>query len=255
MTNPSSSGSELEPCPFCGYKPLPVPQILEGTVGGPWSVWAVCCQLECGERGPRRGTEAEAIAAWNHRALAPAGGSVGVEEAMAALARVEAEVALGAMGHERPEYNGADFDAIRAALRAHVGKPGKGKPVGWFEEEVPGGTALTYRAMGAADDASVIHVYRNPWRPIETAPIDGTPVLVWGRIWSKSYSSKADIDDIANWEPARVWIPEYHIWKTDAGIYECCVHAGFVSGDSARCRPTHWMPLPAPPTPEAEQPE
>lgn len=55
----------LKACPCCGEAPIPVVQVVAGDVKS--GVWAVCCRLDCGLRGPRRYTEAEAIKAWNHR--------------------------------------------------------------------------------------------------------------------------------------------------------------------------------------------
>lgn len=50
----------LKPCPFCGREPLPVVQLLWGGVR-----FAVCCQLDCGVRGPECRTEAKAVQMWN----------------------------------------------------------------------------------------------------------------------------------------------------------------------------------------------
>jgi hypothetical protein len=61
----------------------------------------------------------------------------------------------------------------------------------------------------------------NNWQPIETAPKDGTVVL----IWSPSRGA------CAAWKKGRGW-------HTEPGVYHVS-------------RPTHWMPLPDPPTGEA----
>lgn len=69
------------------------------------------------------------------------------------------------------------------------------------------------------------------WRPIETAPKDGTPVL----LYVKEYSSTVTIEGWwqggldGNW--ACVWL--------DVHGCGCC------SGSDPN--PTHWMPLPPPP--------
>lgn len=60
------------------------------------------------------------------------------------------------------------------------------------------------------------------WRPIETAPVDGTHVLVWDGYVVLAHSSD----------------PE-HWYESDS--------SDPVSG-SERVHPTHWMPLPEPPT-------
>lgn len=62
------------------------------------------------------------------------------------------------------------------------------------------------------------------WQPIDTAPKDGTPVLLWpgAEIWAGQTT------------PAVGWWAEYFGW--------ICSSAG-ASGEVA----THWMPLPTPP--------
>jgi hypothetical protein len=64
------------------------------------------------------------------------------------------------------------------------------------------------------------------WQPIETAPKDGTSLLLW---WPAHQQLAADPRVIGYWKPS------YHCWQ--AGNYFC-------PRDIA---PTHWMPLPPPP--------
>lgn len=73
------------------------------------------------------------------------------------------------------------------------------------------------------------------WQPIETAPKDGTKVMLW------------DGDEIS----AGFWSTS--LWVTFGNpnikggwvIYEA-------RSDTQEIRATHWMPLPQPPTPESE---
>ena len=60
------------------------------------------------------------------------------------------------------------------------------------------------------------------WQPIETAPKDGTAMLVWAgmRDW------------LDNPVPSVAWYSRLHGWV-----------GHFASGDM----PSHWQPLPAPP--------
>lgn len=73
------------------------------------------------------------------------------------------------------------------------------------------------------------------WQPIETAPKDGTEVLVYGQ-WAGEIGGKGDFGMFAATYggPGR----EYpaHEWDVVG-----------VDGYSAWVRATHWMPLPAPP--------
>ena len=64
------------------------------------------------------------------------------------------------------------------------------------------------------------------WRPIETAPKDGTPIVI-GRPWNGS-----TILAIAEWIHNRGW---WAYWIGQAPMY-----------------PTHWMPIPEIPTKEDE---
>src|SRR5262245_28432908 len=59
--------SELLPCPFCGSDDVFVSQAVQG------SCWVVCENLHCGAIGPTQLTPAEALAAWNSRALVGTG--------------------------------------------------------------------------------------------------------------------------------------------------------------------------------------
>jgi len=78
------------------------------------------------------------------------------------------------------------------------------------------------------------------WQPIETAPRDGTPVLLWAVR--------------EGWEdrgPCRIcgWGDEYG-WSL-YGAAGAEPFAGMPRNNRVQrldqCQPTHWMPLPAPP--------
>ena len=60
------------------------------------------------------------------------------------------------------------------------------------------------------------------WQPIETAPKDGSPVLVLGSGWNDP------VPTVAVWN-------EYEEW------------AEFTGGETIWPAPNHWMPLPEPP--------
>ena len=67
------------------------------------------------------------------------------------------------------------------------------------------------------------------WKSIETAPKDGTPILGYQRGW---FINGGEIN-ITTWNP---------IW----GTWQI---------PSSDWRPTHWMPLPDPPTAQSEKTE
>ena len=78
------------------------------------------------------------------------------------------------------------------------------------------------------------------WQPIETAPKDGTAILVWcpGTVDSVHVSKLM----VAVWDPDE-WNADdvrgaFRYNRYDSGVY------GVLDWDD---EPTHWMPLPKPP--------
>lgn len=73
------------------------------------------------------------------------------------------------------------------------------------------------------------------WLPIETAPKDGTQILVY---------SKEDGVMWVSWETEQVFLPGYKPEK------KWCVpgsHQDEQGGAYTTSNPTHWMPVPEPP--------
>ena len=68
-----------------------------------------------------------------------------------------------------------------------------------------------------------ISTHGDGWRPIETAPTDGTPFLAV----------------TGNWRTVCSWNKHRHDWCVSSPSYESY---------PVDERPTHWMPLPSPPT-------
>ena len=66
------------------------------------------------------------------------------------------------------------------------------------------------------------------WQPIETAPKDGTEVLVFWPYWSRKPFIAFYSGDVGGWDGERCLSP------THCEAY-------------AERAPTHWMPLPEPP--------
>jgi hypothetical protein len=68
------------------------------------------------------------------------------------------------------------------------------------------------------------------WQPIETAPKDGTIVLVWGY-----HEDNLEDEDPATRRPWPAWVSvQKHIWWLADGLRQVK-------------DPTHWMPLPEAP--------
>jgi hypothetical protein len=81
--------------------------------------------------------------------------------------------------------------------------------------------------------------YDDDWRPIETAPKDGTPVLLHGgRDDNAGFGRTGTTDEIAMKSPCRAWWSgdDWVITLAEAGCVACC-----------RLEPTNWQPLPTPP--------
>lgn len=77
------------------------------------------------------------------------------------------------------------------------------------------------------------------WKPIESAPKDGTPFLV---CW-ESADDKWVMTTAAWWQPSN--------GNADLGFWDL-VESGTYADDS-EVVPEYWMPLPAPPTPSVQE--
>lgn len=90
------------------------------------------------------------------------------------------------------------------------------------------------------------------WQPIETAPKDGTEILVVSGTGGTGVL-------LARWIALQDFLTTSEAEEyADAGMSEsdleipCWFYADFVHGDrlAPDCQPTHWMPLPLPPVEE-----
>lgn len=80
------------------------------------------------------------------------------------------------------------------------------------------------------------------WKPIETAPRDGTAVLVMQDTWPGTKSGRAEECNGHNTYVAAWWAGEHN----GAGAWICYMDA--IRDPECPIDPTHWMPLPAPPS-------
>ena len=74
------------------------------------------------------------------------------------------------------------------------------------------------------------------WRPIESAPKDGTHLLLYGRIEWEDYGDEGD--------PPEIVVGYYDVDEWDFKEGWVLVNANPYTDF---CHPTHWMPRPAPP--------
>ena len=80
------------------------------------------------------------------------------------------------------------------------------------------------------------------WMPIDAAPMDGTAVLVMRDIWPGTKSGRAEECNAHNTYVAAWWAGE----RAGRGAWICYMDAVF--DPECPIEPTHWMPLPSPPS-------
>jgi len=80
---------------------------------------------------------------------------------------------------------------------------------------------------------------RNGWQPIETAPKDGTAILVW----PDDYIGEDGCISLVEWKDQMAYYPGCRWQKA-----WCIVGSGDDQNSSLTAdHPTHWLPLPPPP--------
>jgi hypothetical protein len=79
------------------------------------------------------------------------------------------------------------------------------------------------------------------WKPIETAPLNGTPLLLYAP-GVTSWNRAAGMPDIV----VGVWVGNG--WHSDIGDVSQGYESTGAYFEHEWLRPTHWMALPAPPT-------
>lgn len=77
------------------------------------------------------------------------------------------------------------------------------------------------------------------WQPIETAPKDGTALLVMRNIWPGTKTGRAEDCNGHNTYVAGYWSSE------NEGRWMCYMDQ--IRDPECPIEPTHWMPLPQPP--------
>lgn len=76
------------------------------------------------------------------------------------------------------------------------------------------------------------------WQSIETAPKDGSCILVWSRTWAGEVNRPEE-------DNGSCYVAFYTNGKSDYHGEWWYVHGG--DAHASWVQPTHWMPLPTPP--------
>ena len=134
--------------------------------------------------------------------------------------------------------------ALVEKLRAAIAEAEKQEPVAEVVQMYGGSGGMVRMLPNTKTPPVGTKLYVGPaaltvpqgWQPIETAPKDGTPVLVYPPTWAKAIAS------IAKWNKDEYAKKPRPYWRRvdDYGKVT-------ISRDNP---PTHWMPLPAAPKPE-----
>lgn len=83
-------------------------------------------------------------------------------------------------------------------------------------------------------------VENNGWLPIESAPRDGTAVLVMRDIWPGTETGRATECSGHN-----TYVAEW--WSEEGVCGEWVCYMDMISDPLCPVEPTHWQPLPEPP--------
>jgi hypothetical protein len=79
------------------------------------------------------------------------------------------------------------------------------------------------------------------WKTIESAPKDATAVLVMRNIWPGTKSGRAETCNGHN-----TYVAEWWEGQGEGGEWVC--YMDMIQDPSCPIEPTHWMPLPTPPS-------
>lgn len=122
---------------------------------------------------------------------------------------------------------------VRTIIRRGRMNPGK-----FYEVTDGNGNFWVYPAQSVERIAAALRSAQGPqWQPIETAPRDGTRIMVanahgaWMAEWRQVY--------VSGYQPENPW-------------FSAMLNKDHIAREHRHVRPTHWMPLPAAPSAEGE---
>lgn len=250
----------LAPCPFCGSAPIPTghPALDGGHTGMIYCANCGACGPEPMPRSTPELAEADASEAWNRRA-APSltvGDEPEDEKGLALW-----QLIYGAIAHEPLPLKVGQIEAAAKRVedmlrrRAALAPAAQAEPVAWqcrFVSEGADGwrkcsrehhelvqanpgvwPGYETRAVYADSCPPTARTQPGVWQPIETAPRDGSEVLLH-EIYERL--------PVVGWwcEAKKRWFASTEVYDTDG---DACV-IDHLCTDGV----THWMPLPAAPS-------
>lgn len=255
-------GAELKPCPFCGGAPELTERDVEPQ-GDPWygkrlETFVVCgcgaCLFDGGFHEGFYDPETRAIAAWNRRPAPAAEPAAWISDDGRAIsheqkARAERDGGASASSvkpYQHPCYRADHLaDANKMVPAGGDGLP-ELPPLAVIDRHVSGVCIRGYTAAQMRQYALDALAARAPqWLPIEQAPKDGTQLLLtngkdvaqgWWEIQPPFFKEHRDLDG-------------RYIDQTEFDGFEGWLdHSGGMLP-----KPTHFMPLPAPPSDSAAE--
>ena len=142
----------------------------------------------------------------------------------------------GKWNHYESKYDGDVYMVQAAPPKMHVLCRYNGDGDGYTQQDVDNAAAIAAAVnFLRAHSAEIAGALRDAerWQTIESAPRDGSAILAIVR-WMWSDKTPGEAQAVVHWHKAGFWacaIPMNYLQSLDEGV-----------------NPTHWRPLPAPPT-------
>lgn len=160
-----------------------------------------------------------------------------IAQDLGGVVRLLEKATPGKWNHYESKYDGDVYMVQAAPPKMHVLCRYNGDGDGYTQQEVDNAAAIAaavnFLRTHSAEIAGALRDAEG-WQPIETAPRDGSRILAMIR-WSWSDGTDGEAQDVIYWYAGgKFWV--------------CGTPMNYVQGLDEGVEPTHWRPLPAPPT-------